>query len=204
MSDHFYEPKSGHGLVHNPFKAIIAPRPIGWISSCNEKGEANLAPYSFFNGLMDVPPIVMFSTNHSRKDSLNNIEKTGEFVVNFVGMHQAQPMNVTSASVGPEVNEFDLASLEQVPSRLVKPPRVADAIAAMECKLTQILHLKNHAGEPIDAWVTMGEVIGIHINNRFIKDGVFDITLARPIGRCGALGDYVEVREVFQMVRPGS
>jgi flavin reductase (DIM6/NTAB) family NADH-FMN oxidoreductase RutF len=202
MSDHFYEPSQGHGLAHNPFKAIVAPRPIGWISSCNEKGEINLAPYSFFNGLTDSPPMVMFSTNAERKDSVSNIEATGEFVVNFVGMHQAQQMNETAASVPNGVNEFMLANLEAVPSRLVKPPRVADAIASMECKLCQVLPLKDHRGQAVQSWVTIGEVIGIHINERFIKDGIFDITAARPIARCGYRGDYIEVKEVFEMFRP--
>ena len=204
MSDHFYEPSQGHGLAHNPFKAIVAPRPIGWISSCNEEGETNLAPYSFFNGLNDTPPMVMFSTTGERKDSVNNIEATGEFVVNFVGMHQARQMNETSAAVPNGVNEFTLTDLESIPSRLVKPPRVADAIAAMECKLCQVLPLTDHKGQPVKGWVTIGEVVGIHINQRFIKDGLFDITAARPIGRCGYRGDYVEVNEVFEMIRPSS
>lgn len=202
MSDHFYEPSQGHRLAHNPFKAIVAPRPIGWISSCNENGELNLAPYSFFNGLTDDPPMVMFSTNTLRKDSVNNIELTGEFVVNFVGMHQAQQMNETSASVPNGVSEFTLAGLQAAPSRLVKPPRVADAIAAMECKLCQVLPLKDHKGQAVQSWVTIGEVVGIHINERFIKDGLFDITAARSLARCGYRGDYIEVTEVFEMFRP--
>ncbi len=202
MSDHFYEPSQGHRLAHNPFKAIVAPRPIGWISSCNEKGELNLAPYSFFNGLADEPPMVMFSTTTLRKDSVNNIELTGEFVVNFVGMHQAQQMNQTAASVPNGVSEFTLAGLEPAPSRLVKPPRVADAIASMECKLCQVLQLQDHKGQAVQSWVTIGEVVGIHINERFIKDGLFDITAARSLARCGYRGDYIEVTEVFEMFRP--
>jgi flavin reductase (DIM6/NTAB) family NADH-FMN oxidoreductase RutF len=202
MSDHFYEPSQGHRLAHNPFKAIVAPRPIGWISSCNDKGELNLAPYSFFNGLTDEPPMVMFSTNTLRKDSVSNIELTGEFVVNFVGKHQAQQMNETAASVPNGVSEFTLAGLEPAPSRLVKPPRVADAIASMECKLCQILPLKDHKGQAVQSWVTIGEVVGIHINERFIKDGLFDITAARALARCGYKGDYIEVTEVFEMIRP--
>jgi flavin reductase (DIM6/NTAB) family NADH-FMN oxidoreductase RutF len=146
--------------------------------------------------------MVMFSTNAQPKDSVSNIEATGEFVVNFVGMHQAQQMNETAASVPNGVNEFTLAGLQAAPSRLVKPPRVADAIASMECKLCQVLQLKDHLGQPVQSWVTIGEVVGIHIHERFIKDGIFDITAARPIARCGYRGDYIEVREVFEMIRP--
>jgi len=202
MSDYFYEPRIGHGLKHNPFKAIIAPRPIGWISSVDKKGQVNLAPYSFFNALCDSPPLLAFCTTGERKDSVNNIEETGEFVANLVGADLAQAMNTTAASVPHGVNEFELANLAAAPSKLVKPPRVADAISAMECKVTQILQLTDKAGLKVNAWLTIGEVVGVHINDAYLKDGIFDTAAARPLGRCGYRGDYVEVNTIFEMIRP--
>ncbi|MEO8037641.1 MAG: flavin reductase family protein [Betaproteobacteria bacterium] len=202
MNEHFYEPGKGHGLAHNPFKSIVAPRPIGWISSMDRDGQINLAPYSFFNAVCDAPPMLYFSTTGERKDSLNNIEATGEFVVNFVGAAQARAMNVTSAAVPHGVDEFALAGLTPVPSIVVAPPRVQGAMAAMECKLTQVLHLVNAAGVAINGWMTIGEVVGVHINGAFLKDGIFDTAGARPIARCGNRGDYTEVNEIFEMIRP--
>src|SRR3954471_3049323 len=139
---HFYEPRHGHGLPHDPFKAIVAPRPIGWISSVDVNGVVNLAPYSFFNAFCDAPPIVGFSSS-GRKDSQRNIEATGEFVANLATMRHAQAVNGSSAPVPPDINEMDLVGLTAAPSRLVKPPRVAEAPAALECKLLLILPLKD-------------------------------------------------------------
>ena len=130
MSDYFYEPRNGHGLPHNPLKALIAPRPIGWISTVDVRGRVNLAPYSFFNAFAESPPIIGFATSHERKDSINNAEATGEFVANLVGRDLAEAMNVTSTSVPAGVDEMQLAGLEAAASTLVKPPRVARAIAA--------------------------------------------------------------------------
>ncbi len=202
MSDYFYEPSKGHGLPHNPFKAIVAPRPIGWISSIDKQGRVNLAPYSFFNAFAETPPVIGFCTSHARKDSVNNIDETGEFVANFCGAELAQEMNITSASVAPGVDEMKLAGLEAAASTLVKPPRIARAIAALECKLISTTQLKNAKGELIDTWLTLGEVVGVHINDEFLKDGIFDTAAARPLGRCGYKGDYVEVNTLFEMIRP--
>lgn len=202
MSDYFYEPSKGHGLPHNPFKAIVAPRPIGWISSIDKQGRVNLAPYSFFNAFSETPPVIGFCTSHVRKDSVNNIDETGEFVANFCGAELAQEMNITSASVAPGVDEMKLAGLDAAASTLVKPPRIARAIAAMECKLISTTQLKNAKGELIDTWMTLGEVVGVHINDEFLKDGIFDTAAARPLGRCGYKGDYVEVNTLFEMIRP--
>ena len=202
MSDYFYEPSKGHGLPHNPFKAIVAPRPIGWISSIDKQGRVNLAPYSFFNAFAETPPVIGFCTSHARKDSVNNIDETGEFVANFCGAELAQEMNITSASVAPGVDEMKLAGLEAAASTLVKPPRIARAIAALECKLISTTQLKNAKGEVIDTWLTLGEVVGVHINDEFLKDGIFDTAAARPLGRCGYKGDYVEVNTLFEMIRP--
>ncbi len=202
MSDYFYEPSKGHGLPHNPFKAIVAPRPIGWISSIDLQGRVNLAPYSFFNAFAETPPVIGFCTSHVRKDSVNNIDATGEFVANFCGAELAQEMNISSASVAPGVDEMKLAGLEAAASTLVKAPRIARAIAALECKLISTTQLKNAKGDLIDTWLTLGEVVGVHINDEFLKDGIFDTAAARPLGRCGYKGDYVEVNTLFEMIRP--
>ncbi len=202
MTDYFYEPSKGHGLAHNPFKAIVAPRPIGWISTVSAAGQPNLAPYSFFNAMCDAPPLLYFSTSATRKDSLNNAEATGEFVVNFVGAAQAEAMNATAASVPHGVDEFGLAGLTAVPSVVVKPPRVGGAIAAMECKVTRVMRLDDARGVPIDGWIVIGEVVGVHIDSAYLKDGMFDTAGARPIARCGYRGDYTEVNRLFEMIRP--
>jgi len=202
VSDYFYEPSKGHGLPHNPFKAIVAPRPIGWISTIDLQGRVNLAPYSFFNAFAETPPVIGFCTSHVRKDSVNNSDATGEFVANFCGAELAQEMNISSASVDPGVDEMKLAGLEAAASTLVKPPRIARAIAALECKLISTTQLKNAKGDLIDTWLTLGEVVGVHINDEFLKDGIFDTAAARPLGRCGYKGDYVEVNTLFEMIRP--
>lgn len=202
MSDYFYEPSKGHGLPHNPFKAIVAPRPIGWISSIDLQGRVNLAPYSFFNAFAETPPIIGFCTSGERKDSVNNIDATGEFVANFVGADLANEMNITSATLAPGEDEMKLAGLESAPGTLVKVPRVARAIAALECKLIQTIRLNNASGEQTNSWLTLGEVVGVHIDDNFLKDGIFDTAAARPLGRCGYRGDYVEVNTLFEMIRP--
>jgi flavin reductase (DIM6/NTAB) family NADH-FMN oxidoreductase RutF len=202
MSDYFYEPSKGHGLANNPFKAIVAPRPIGWISSLSRSGQANLAPYSFFNAVCDSPPLLYFSTTGVRKDSLTNAEETGEFVVNFVGAVHAQAMNATAASVARGVDEFVLAGVSAAPSRVVKAPRVSGAIAAMECKLVQVIRLAGADGVEADTWMAIGEVVGVHIDEAYLKHGKFDTAAARPVARCGYRGDYTRVDEIFEMIRP--
>src|SRR6185312_3623681 len=175
MSDfHFYEPRRGHGLPHDPFKAIVAPRPIGWISSIDSTGRVNLAPYSFFNAFCENPPIIGFSSG-GRKDSQRNVEATGEFVANLATMKHAQAMNLTSAVVPPEINEFELAGLEQAPSRVVRPPRVADAPAALECKLLQVITLRDLTGRPTPNTLLLGQVVGVHIDKSFLVEGLFDM-----------------------------
>jgi flavin reductase (DIM6/NTAB) family NADH-FMN oxidoreductase RutF len=200
---HFYEPKDGHRLPHDPFKAIVAPRPIGWISSIDAEERVNLAPYSFFNAFCDSPPIVGFSSS-GRKDSQRNVEATGEFVANLATRRQAEAMNRTSASFPHGVNEFEAAGLRAAPSRLVKPPRVVDAPAALECKLLLTLPLKDLDGRPTPNTLILGQVVGVHIDLAFLKDGLFDIAAAGTIARCGYRGDYAEVTRVFEMLRPSS
>lgn len=198
---YFYDPRVGHGLPHDPFKAILAPRPIGWISTVDRAGLVNLAPYSFFNGFNSSPPIVGFSSE-GRKDSVRNAEATGEFVCNMVTRDLAELMNATSASVSRDINEMELAGLEPAPSTLVKPPRVARAAAAFECKVVQILPLRDLDGVATDSYLVLGQVIGVHIDPTYLIDGRFDTAAARPIARCGYRGDYAEVSAVFEMVRP--
>jgi flavin reductase (DIM6/NTAB) family NADH-FMN oxidoreductase RutF len=200
---HYYEPANGHGLRHDPFNAIIAPRPIGWISSRNAKGHVNLAPYSFFNGFNYIPPIIGFSST-SRKDSIANIEQTGEFVWNLATMDLAKQMNATAAHVAPDISEFTLAGLTEAPSRIVNVPRVAESPVSFECKLTQIIQLQGADGNKVNGWLTLGEVVAVHIDKTLIKDGVYQTAMARPIVRAGRRGDYFEIKPdaMFEMVRP--
>lgn len=202
---YFYEPASGHGLRHDPFNAIIAPRPIGWISTISAEGVLNLAPYSFFNAFNYHPPIIGFSST-AYKDTVRNIEATGVFVWNLTTRALAEAMNATSAVVGSEVSEFALAGLTPAPSRLIDAPRVAESPVAFECRLTQIVRLKNAEGIDTEAFMTLGEVIGVHIDEALLKDGVYQTALAEPILRGGGAGDYFTVTEAakFTMARPGS
>jgi len=197
----FYETeKNDHGLPHNPFKAIIAPRPIGWISSLDANGKANLAPYSFFNCVCDTPPIVMFSSSNY-KDSAANIDATGEFVCNMASYDLKDEMNLSSAAVPHETSEFDLTGLEMADSRLVKVPRVAKAATALECKHLQTIRMKALDGSDTNSWVIFGQVVGVHISDDVIVDGMIDVTRYKPLSRLGYM-DYAVVTEVFQMGRP--
>ena len=199
----FYEPhKRNHGLSHDPFKAIVAPRPIGWISSMSAKGEFNLAPYSYFNGVSSVPPIIMFSSE-GRKDSVTFIEETREFVCNLATWELRQQMNTTSGPFPRGIDEMKEAGLEPAPSILVKPPRVKASPCAMECQWLQTVRLNDIHGEPTEQHVVFGQVVGVHIDERFIRDGLLDTAAMRPIARAG-YGDYfVSTPETkFSLRRP--
>ncbi|PAQ09855.1 flavin reductase family protein [Mesorhizobium temperatum] len=196
----FYEPSKGHGLPHDPSKAIVAPRPIGWISTVNKAGEVNLAPYSFFNAFSTRPFIVWFSSE-GEKDSATFAEETGEFVANLVSRDLAEKMVRTAVDAPRGVTEFDYADLTMAPSRLVAPPRVAAAPAALECRVTEILRPKALDGTLTGAVVVAGEVVGVHIDDAFLKDGIFDIARAGNVGRLGYM-DYASVSEIFSMRRP--
>ena len=200
---HYYEPAKGHGLKHDPFNAIIAPRPIGWISSRSAKGDVNLAPYSFFNAFCYHPPIIGFASTNW-KDSVNNVEQTREFVWNLATMGLAKQMNATAAHVAPEVDEFEIAGLTAVPCRLVNVPRVAESPVALECRVCDIIRLKYADGREAEGWLTLGEVVAVHIDKAFIKDGVYQTAAAHPITRAGRRGDYFEIvpENMFEMVRP--
>ena len=200
---HFYEPKNGHGLKHDPFNAIVAPRPIGWISSRGSKGNVNLAPYSFFNGFCYIPPIIGFSST-SWKDTVENVQETGEFCWNLATMDLAKHMNATAAHVARDVSEFEIAGLTPATSKIVNVPRVAESPVSFECKLTQIIQLQGADGKKAQAWLTLGEVVAVHIDKAMIRDGVYQTGLARPIVRAGRKGDYFEIKDedMFEMTRP--
>lgn len=200
----FYDAiENKHGLKHDPFKALIVPRPIGWVSTVSAEGVANLAPYSFFNAMADKPHYVVFGSA-GVKDSLANINATGEFVCSLATFDTRFEMNTTSATVPPGVDEFPLAGLTAAPSRLVRPPRVKEAPAAFECKLWKVIELPNVAPQhKTQHYMVVGLVVGIHIDDRFIKDGLVDTGAMRPIARLGYM-DYgvIEPQNVFSINRP--
>lgn len=199
----FYEPdKRNHGLRGDPFKAIVAPRPIGWITSVDAKGNVNLAPYSFFNGIGSRPALVMFSSE-GHKDSVNNIAETGEFVCNLATWDLREQMNATSAPFEHGVNEMERAGLAPAPSKLVKPPRVKASPCALECKLIQIVSIEDAHGIPADCQVVIGHVLGVHVDDRFIVDGRLDTAALKPIARCG-YDQYAVVESLFAMTRPAA
>ena len=198
----FYEPMARDKTVlpHDPFKALIAPRPIGWVTTMGADGALNLAPYSFFNAFCDRPPIIGFSSS-GMKDSLAFVEETREFVWNMPTYDLREAMNQTAAPLPRGASEFLFAGLDMAPSRLVKPPRVKASPAALECALIEVKRLSDRHGTPTDNWLVLGEVVGVHIDPAFIKDGMVDTAAMQPIARCGYL-DYVRADAVFQMVRP--
>lgn len=189
MEFHFYEPAAGHGLRHNPLSAIIAPRPIGWISTRNKEGGFNLAPYSFFNAFNYAPPIIGFAST-GWKDSVQNAVDTGEFVWNLVSEELGEQMNMTSEPVARGVDEFKLAGLTAIASNKVSAPRVAESRASMECKVVDVVQFRNTCGEQLPGWLVLGEVVGVHIDHDLLKDGVYQTAQARPLMRCGGLNDY--------------
>ncbi|MCL6285310.1 flavin reductase family protein [Ruegeria sp. 2012CJ41-6] len=198
----FYRPEDGHGLPHNPFNAIITPRPIGWISSRDANGVNNLAPYSFFNGVAYQPPQVMFASTGDKedqeqgKDSLSNIRKTSVFCVNIVEYAARDAMNASSEALPHHVDEFDHAGLTAQECETIDCSRIADAPAALECKLTRIVALPG-----VSNHVVFGEVTGIHLRDDCLRDGVFDVTSYQPLARLG-YRDYSVVTELFSLTRP--
>ena len=198
-----YQPRLGHGLPHDPFNAIVGPRPIGWISTRSASGVNNLAPYSFFNAFNYVPPIIGFASI-GYKDTLRNIEETGEFVWNLTTRALAEAMNQSCAPVGPEVSEFALAGLTPLASTVVAPPRVAESPVTFECKRTQIVQLQGADGAQVDTWLVLGEVVAVHIDKALLKDGVYDTAAAGHVLRGGGPADYFTVgpEQLFRMHRP--
>lgn len=191
-----------HGMRHNPFKALVAPRPIGWVSTVSKDGVLNLAPYSFFNAVCDTPPIMMFSSA-GRKDSLINVEQTGEFTCSMATEALVDGMNLSSAPVAANVDEFKLAGLKTAPSLIVKPPRVAASPAALECKLWKTLALPSADPRHPEHVVVFGHVVAIYIDEAFVKDGIVNTGEMRPLARMGYM-DYSVVRPdtVITLNRP--
>ena len=200
---HTYEPRLGHGLPHDPFNAIVGPRPIGWISTQSATGALNLAPYSFFTAFNYVPPIVGFASIGA-KDTLRNIEASGEFVWNLATHDLADAMNQSCAAVPPEVSEFELAGLTPLASEKVRPPRVAESPVTFECRSTQIVQLQGIDGEKVPTWLVLGEVVAVHIAKALLKNGVYDTAGAGHILRGGGPADYFTVgpEQLFKMYRP--
>ncbi len=200
---HYYEPASGHGLAHDPFNAIVGPRPIGWVGTQGRDGSINLAPYSFFNAFNYHPPIVGFASVGA-KDSLRNVQETGEFTWNIATRGIAEAMNETCAPLPYGANEFTRAGLTTAASTLIAPPRVAASPVNFECKVTQIIQLQTTTKTPVETWLVLGEVIAVHINKSLITDGAFDTFNAQIILRAGGPSAYAEIRpdSRFDMARP--
>jgi len=192
--------ENDHGLPHSPLKALIAPRPIGWISSVDADGRPNLAPYSYFNGVASSPPVVMFASE-GRKDSLLNIEATGAFVCNIAVFGLREAMNASSAPVPPGVSEFEVAGLTPVASTLVPVPRVAEAPAALECRYTETIPVRDVDGRETGSYMVLGQVVGVHIDDDLITEGRVDMVRLAQIARLGYM-DYTVVETIFEMHRP--
>ncbi len=205
----FYRPEDGHGLPRDPFKAIVAPRPIGWISSVDKAGRPNLAPYSFFNGCGDHPPTVMFAQTGRKtgdeaiKDSISNVRATGEFACNVVSEALRDAMNVSTAPFAAGVDEFEKAGLSKAPGKSIAAPHVAEAPAVLECRVLRVI-------DDLPSWqdgahnvVVIGEVVGVHIDERYLANGLLDVLAYNPIARMGYL-DYTTVTDRWAMPRPES
>lgn len=190
-----------HGLPHDPFKALIAPRPIGWISTRSRAGQSNLAPYSYFNALCDSPKLLYFASSGSAKDSATFAEESGEFVANFVSAHVAEAMNHTSINAPRGHSEFGIAGLREAPCQQVAAPRVAEAYAAIECKVTQVLTPHTLDGSAANAVVVIGQVVGVYIDDAILTEGKVDIVKALPVSRLGYL-DFAQTTETFSLSRP--
>jgi flavin reductase (DIM6/NTAB) family NADH-FMN oxidoreductase RutF len=189
-----------HGLKHDPFKAIVAPRPIGWIGTKGRDGSLNLSPYSFFNIVDDDPKIVMFSSG-GRKDSARNAEETGVFTTSLASRNLIEKVNASSIAVPYGTNEFEIAGLTPVFGELVAAPYVGEAYVAMECVVTEVISPRDRHGNRTGSHMVFGEVIGIHIDERIIRNGRLDMSLAQPVGRMGYM-DYSEASDVFELIRP--
>ncbi|TPG49646.1 flavin reductase family protein [Roseomonas nepalensis] len=196
----FYEPRNGHGLPWDPFKAIVAPRPIGWISTVDETGRVNLAPYSYFAIVHNAPPMIAFGSE-GLKHSAANASATREFVFSLATRDLFDAMNASSADQAEGVSEFEAAGIEAAPSRLVRPPRVAASPAALECRVVHAMELPDQDGRPSGGFLTIGQVVGVHLDERCLREGRFDLVAAGTIARCG-YRDYAEVTSLFEALRP--
>jgi flavin reductase (DIM6/NTAB) family NADH-FMN oxidoreductase RutF len=203
----FYRPKDGHGLPHDPFKAIVVPRPIGWVSTLDAEGRANLAPYSFFNGCGDHPPLVMFaqtgrkSRDEREKDSIANIRATGEFACSVVAQALKDAMNASTGGYPAGIDEFEKAGLTKGEGRAIRAPHVAEAPAALECRMVRIIDDLPSAREGLMNIVVIGEVVGVHIRDEVLKDGLVDVLAYNPVARMGYM-EYTTVENRWEMPRP--
>ncbi len=203
----FYRPKDGHGLPHDPFKAIVVPRPIGWVSTLDARGRPNLAPYSFFNGCGDHPPLVMFaqtgrkSRDEGEKDSIANIRATGEFACSVVAHALKDAMNASTASFPAGVDEFEKAGLTKGEGRAIRAPHVAEAPAVLECRMVRIIDDLPVAREGLMNIIVIGEVVGVHIRDEVLKDGMIDVLAYNPVARMGYM-EYTTVENRWEMLRP--
>lgn len=200
---YFYQPSQGHGLPHDPLNAIVGPRPIGWISSVDAEGRHNLAPYSFFNCFNYHPPIIGFASS-GWKDSVQNIVETKEFVWNLTTRSLAVAMNETSATLPHGDDEFTRAGLTAAPGRVVNAPRVAESPVNFECRLSQCIQLTGADGTPVDTWLVLGEVVGIHIDESLLENGIYQTARAQPVLRAGGPSAYYTIDEShrFDLIRP--
>jgi flavin reductase (DIM6/NTAB) family NADH-FMN oxidoreductase RutF len=197
----YYDADQDHGLPHDPFKALVVPRPIGWISTRNKAGQVNLAPYSYFNALSDRPKLVFFSSSMQVKDSATFAQESGEFVANFVSEGLAKQMNETSIDAPRGISEFEVAGLHEASCRHVSAPRVAEAYAALECKVTQVLVPRMLDGTDASALVVFGQVVGVHIDEAILTNGLVDVRKARPVSRLGYM-EFGVTADSFTMLRP--
>ena len=189
---HYDAIENRHGLKHDPFKALVAPRPIGWVSTVSRDGVVNLAPYSFFNAVSDRPHYVVFSSS-GFKDSVRNIHDTGEFTCSMATWDTRLQMNVTSAPVPPDVDEYPLSGLTAAASRFVAPPRVKEAPAALECRHWKTVELPDvKPGSDKGHYLVIGQVVGIYIDDAFVNGGIVDTAAMRPLARMGYM-DYAVV-----------
>lgn len=200
----FYTTDGPHGLPHDPFKALLVPRPIGWISSVDAEGHVNLAPFSFFNAVAEKPPVVIFSaggahTEGGFKDTPSNVEATGEFVCNLATWDLREQMNLSSAAVPRGRDEFEVAGLTPVASEMVKPPRVKESPVHFECQYLQTVEIPGE--NPLPSKVVFGRVVGIHIDDAFVRDGRVDVGAMKPIARLGYM-EYTVVENIFSIDRP--
>lgn len=191
-SYHSYDVADGHGLARNPLKAVVAPRPIAWVSTLSRSGVGNLAPYSFFNMISDQPPMLMFSSA-GYKDSVSNIEETGEFAVSVASRAMAERMNRTSSPFPPEIDEFDVSGLDRLTCRQIAPPGVAGSPAVLECRSVEVKRLMDVHGNDVDVWMVLGQIVAVHLDRSCLVDGRFRTELAQPVLRAGYADEYWEI-----------
>jgi flavin reductase (DIM6/NTAB) family NADH-FMN oxidoreductase RutF len=198
----YYDPRiNNHNLAHNPFNALVVPRPIGWITTISRAGVVNLAPYSYFNAVSANPPMLMFSSS-GLKDSQRNAEASGEFVASLATFELREAMNLSSATVAPEVSEPQMIGLQMASSVVVRPPRVQKSPWAFECKYVKTVDLPGLDGKPSSSSIVIGAVVSIYIDDAFIVDGMVDTIKAQPIARLGYVDEYAVIDHIFRMRRP--